>query len=258
MLKDRKPRIMQMLDAKGFVNVQELADHFGVTTETIRRDLASLEKAGLLNKVHGGAVATSQRTSEITYQNRKVMQAGEKTEIARRAAEMIHDGDTVIIMSGTTTLAMAEFLTGKKDLTVVTNSLLLAVALTEQPNVTVHVLGGSVRSGNYSLSGTLTTQMVGLFSATKLITGVGGLTPERGLTDHTLNDAILLRECIKASDELICLADHSKFGIIAQYNVCAAKQIGVLITSNKTPGVVCEHYRSLGVQVQVADVETEE
>ena len=254
MMKDRKPRIMQMLDAKGFVNVQELADYFGVTTETIRRDLASLEKHGLLNKVHGGAVATSQRTGEITYQNRKVMQAQEKMEIARRAASLISDGDTVIIMSGTTTLAIADFLAEKKNLKVVTNSLLLAVALTEHPSLTVHVLGGSVRKGNFSLSGALTNQTASLFNASKLITGVGGMTPEQGLTDHTLDDALLLRECIKASDEVICLADHTKFGIIAQYNVCPAKQIGTLITTDLTPAIVCEHYRSMGVQVEVVDM----
>lgn len=255
MVKDRKPQIMQMLDAKGFVNVQELADLFSVTTETIRRDLASLEKAGLLNKVHGGAVATSQRTSEITYQNRKVMQAQEKKEIAKCAASMVADGETVIIMSGTTTLAMAEYLATKKDLTVVTNSLLLAVALTDYPAVTVHILGGTVRNGNYSLSGAATNQAVGLYNANKLITGVGGMTPERGLTDHTLNDAILLRECIQVSDELICLADHTKFGIIAQYNVCTAKQLSKLVTSDKTPSIVCEHYRSLGVQVHVVEMD---
>lgn len=254
MMRDRKPRIMEMLAAKGFVNVQELADFFDVTTETIRRDLAAMEKAGLLNKVHGGAVATSQHTAEVTYQNRKTLQEQEKREIARKAASLISDGDTVIILSGTTTLALAEFLAEKKDLNVVTNSLLLAVALTEHPSITVHMLGGTVRKGNFSLSGVLANQTVGLFNASMVITGVGGMTPEQGLTEHTLEDALLLRECMKVSDVLICLADHTKFGFIAQYNVCPAKQVCRLITTSMTPDIVCQHYHSMGVQVDVVNM----
>ena len=126
---NRQQQILTLLTARGYTNVTELAARFNVTTETIRRDLNELEKQNLVNRIHGGAIAAAKRTPELEYQNRGQFLIQEKKEIARCAADLINDGETVIILSGTTTLAMAEFLLQKKNLTVITNSVLLCAEL---------------------------------------------------------------------------------------------------------------------------------
>lgn len=248
----RKQQILSLLNSSGFLSAQDLAKHFNVSTETIRRDLVSMEEEGLLKKIRGGAVATTHTVSEIVYQNRKTLFPGEKREIARAAAELVKDGDTVIIMSGTTTLAMAEFLAEKKDLTVITNSILLAAELANYESINIHCLGGHVRNGNYSISGSLALQNAGIFNADKLITGVGGLTAEQGITDFILDEAMLLRCCMEAAAEVIALADHSKFDTSTMYNVCPAKRIQHLVTSSLVPSSTLEQYHKLGIQIHTA------
>ena len=126
---NRKQQILNLLTARGYTNVTELASRFNVTTETIRRDLNELEQENLVKRIHGGAIAAAKRSSELEYQNRGQYLMQEKKDIARKAAELINDGETVVITSGTTTQAMAEFLLRKKNLTVVTNSVLLCADL---------------------------------------------------------------------------------------------------------------------------------
>ena len=110
---NRKQQILNLLTARGYTNVTELASRFNVTTETIRRDLNELEQENLVKRIHGGAIAAAKRSSELEYQNRGQYLMQEKKDIARKAAELINDGETVVITSGTTTQAMAEFLLQK-------------------------------------------------------------------------------------------------------------------------------------------------
>ena len=147
---NRKQQILNLLTARGYTNVTELASRFNVTTETIRRDLNELEQENLVKRIHGEAIAAAKRSSELEYQNRGQYLMQEKKDIARKAAELINDGETVVITSGTTTQAMAEFLLRKKNLTVVTNSVLLCADLAAGQGIELFMLGGKVRNGNFS------------------------------------------------------------------------------------------------------------
>ena len=123
MLHTRRECIKDMLNSAGFVNVQELVSRFQVSSETIRRDLEYLEKEGLVRRIHGGAVSVRPHASESAYHTRQQEHTGEKQVIARAAAELVSDGDTVLIAPGTTALEVASCLRSRKGLTVISNSL---------------------------------------------------------------------------------------------------------------------------------------
>ena len=250
---NRKQQILNLLTARGYTNVTELASRFNVTTETIRRDLNELEQENLVKRIHGGAIAAAKRSSELEYQNRGQYLMQEKKDIARKAAELINDGETVVITSGTTTQAMAEFLLRKKNLTVVTNSVLLCADLAAGQGIELFMLGGKVRNGNFSVSGPISIENLSVFNPDKTIIGIGGISLEKGLTDHRMDETLLTRSCLKAAGVTIGLADHSKFGTVTRYTIGPARMIQYLVTSDITPETVCEPYNREGIRVLRAE-----
>ena len=253
----RRNSIKDMLIDLGFVNVQELADKFGVTTETIRRDLEQLEQEGAARRVRGGAVSIQQPKvqSESAYDLRKESFAAEKTAIARVAADLICDGDTVIISTGTTALETASMLRNKRDVTVITSSLPAAMELAGAEGVRVFCLGGFVNVDDYSVSGSMALDNLGMFNPNKLIAGVGGITIENGLTDYRMDESSLLRNFIDKVDVMIGVADHSKFGKVARYNICPASRLDYLVTTDATPASQYAPFEEIGVRVIAAEME---
>ena len=256
MQKNRHDSIKDLLTATGFVNVQQLADKYGVTTETIRRDLEQFEKEGIVKRVRGGAVSTQIRTQqsdiETAFTLRKETNADEKKAIAKLAAELINDGDTVIIAPGTTSLETARCLRGKKDVTIITNSLPVAGELSDADGISVFCLGGFVRPDDYSVSGNMALDNLSMFNATKLITGVGGLSAENGLTDYRMDESSLLRKFFDNTKIAISVADHSKLGKVARYNICPASRIDILVTTDAASAEQIKPFEDLGVDVRIA------
>ena len=253
MLHTRRESIKDMLDSSGFVNVQSLVNRFQVSSETIRRDLEYLEREGVVKRIHGGAVSIRPRTAESAYHTRQQLRPGEKLAIAQAAAELIEDGDTVLLAPGTTALEVAGFLRRRRDLTVITNSLPAAMELAICPTVELFCRGGRVRGDDFSTTGITAVEHLGMFNASKLVLGIGGITPECGLTDPHMDEAGLLRAFIDKAQCVIGMADHSKFGTVSVYNVCPAHRLTHLITDSGTPWDQCQPYRDLGVQVHVVD-----
>lgn len=251
----RRESIMELLRSTGFVNVQELVTRFGVSSETVRRDLESMEKAGLVRRVHGGAISTQPLVSESAYTLRRQIHTPEKQAIARTAADLICDGDTVLITPGTTTLEIATQLRQRSELTVITNSLPVAMELTGSPGISVFCLGGHLRGDDFSTSGITAMQNLEMFNANKLIIGIGGITPQRGLTDYRMDESALLRAFVEKADCVIGIADHSKFGITAVYNICPAQRLNHLITDSGTPEELYRPFCDLGIQVHVVSAE---
>lgn len=251
----RRESIRQMLHSTGFVNVQELVSRFGVSSETIRRDLEAMEKEGLVKRIHGGAVSTQPLVSESDYTQRRQIHTPEKQAIARTAAGLIQNGDTVLIAPGTTTLEIAACLRQHTDLTVITNSLPIAMELAGCPGISVFCLGGHLRGDDFSTSGITAMQNLEIFNASKLIIGVGAITPQRGLTDYRMDESALLRIFVEKAECVIGIADHSKFGVTAVYNICPADRLDHLITDYGTPPELYKPFCDLGVQVHVVQPE---
>ncbi|MBQ9393277.1 MAG: DeoR/GlpR transcriptional regulator [Oscillospiraceae bacterium] len=252
MLEVRREQIKELLNGAGFVNVQELVNRFQVSSETIRRDLECLEKEGFVRRIHGGAVSVRPHVSESAYTLRQQYHTPEKRAIASAAASLIEDGDTVLITPGTTTRLVASCLWERKNVTAVTNSLPVAMELADCPDVEVFCLGGHLRRDDFSTSGITALDNLGIFNVGKLIVGVGGITPE-GVTDYRMDESSLLRTFIDKVDCVIGLADHSKFGTVAVYNICPAGVLDHLITDSGTPEELLRPYRELGVKVHVVD-----
>lgn len=253
-MQSRRESIKNMLERTGFVNVRELVSKFEVSSETIRRDLEAMEKNGILKRVHGGAVKIRQESSETVYQTRQACHILEKQAIAKVAAAMIHDGDTVIITPGTTALEVAKLLKNRSRLNVITNSLPISMELANCPGIGIVLLGGIVRGEDFSTTGVIAIENLSVFNANKLIIGIGGITPYHGITDYRMDESALLRTYINRVSCVIGIADHSKFGVVSVYNIRPANRLDHLITDSGTPEEIRQQYREMGIQVHIAEM----
>lgn len=248
----RKDAILKMLTENRMMKAVDLATHFDVSMETIRRDLSELEELKLIRRVHGGAVLYTEYGIEPDYTYRTEENYNEKIRIGQKAAEMVNDGESIIIDLGTTTLEFARFLKGKKDLTVLTNSIKIAYELMENEEITVILLGGKLRFGEGTISGFWSEEMVDHFFVDKLFTGVGAILPETGIMDYHIEEANLRRHFVRQAKQVIALADYSKFGIKAMNVVCKTEEIDFVITDDKTDKNSVKELRKRGVNVVIA------
>jgi DeoR/GlpR family transcriptional regulator of sugar metabolism len=243
MLSVRHQQIIEHVLSKKSVRVDELSDMFNVSLATIRRDLSQIEEKGLIQRVHGGAVLIED-SEEPPILNRKYKQAEAKRRIGSAAADLVNDHETIIISSGTTTEAMVPFLTGKNGLTVITNAINVAGQLARYPHISVIVLGGWLRHSEFSMHGHITDQALQDFHADKLFHGTFGLDPEFGLTGTDMQEVQSDRKILSAAQQLIILADHTKFGVIGQIRLSPLEKVDIIITDDQTP----EHYIQLLIQ----------
>lgn len=248
----RKDEIIRLLAENRIMKAGDLAERFRVSMETIRRDLSELEDMKLIRRVHGGAVLYTEYGIEPDYTYRTTENYEEKLLIGKKAAELVKDGDSIIIDIGTTTLEFARFLKGKKNLTVLTNSLKIAYELMSEKEISVILLGGKVRFGEGTTSGYWSEEMIGSFFADKLFLGVGAMMPECGIMDYHIEETNLRRHYLKHTKQVIALADYSKFGIKALNHVCRSEQLDYLITDEKTEKKTLKDLRDLGIKVIIA------
>ncbi|EHE97938.1 hypothetical protein HMPREF9469_03271 [ [[Clostridium] citroniae WAL-17108] len=214
MLQERRNKIIELLHEDGIVKVSELMRLFDVSIETVRRDLEYMEEHGMLNRVYGGAVPAQPRATEPSYSTREIKHFKEKKAIGEKAVELVRDEDVIAVDIGTTTLEFAKALVGKRRVTVITNSMKIAMILSEDINIRVIMLGGEVRSGEASVSGYMTDDNVSHFITDKYFLGVGGLSLTKGITDYHMAESNHRRIVIANTQKVIALADHSKMGAL--------------------------------------------
>ena len=255
MLYDRREQILTLLKKDGSVKVVDLVKRFGVSIETIRRDLEALEEEGFLRRVYGGAVRESRRSEETLLQERMVQNAAEKERIGKAAAAFVQDGDVIGIDVGTTTLEMARALLARDlRIIVITNSIQIAATLSASEKIEVILIGGRVRHGELSVGGHMLTEAnMRLFQTDKLFLGVGGITDRFGITDFREEETAFRRIGIERTKEVYALADHSKFGVTAMYHVCDADRIHTVVTDAGTGRDMISALRMKGAQVVIAD-----
>jgi DeoR family transcriptional regulator, fructose operon transcriptional repressor len=209
---ERHQRIVEQARAQGRVDVKDLAELLEVTPETIRRDLTSLERRGLVRRAHGGAIPVERITLHPGVGDRGGIMQAEKMVIAEAALDELPDNGSILIDAGTSTICLAEMLPADRGLTVVTHSLPVAMAVASRPGIDLHMLGGNIRSDSLAGVGTWTHQLVGMVSVDVAFISINGITPERGLTTHNMAEAAVKSAMIKAARRSILLADHTKFG----------------------------------------------
>lgn len=249
---ERKEKIRQLVYETGGVTVAELCARFGVSEATIRRDLEELHTAGAVQRVHGGARRPASFVPEPPILQRTHEQAALKEQIGRAAAELIGEGETVFLGSGSTVLAVAKHLKGRRNLTVISNSLPVINLLADAPQITVIVLGGLLRPSELSLIGHITEQSLNELRADKVIIGIRAIHLDHGLTNDYLPETMTDRAIVRLSNHLIVVADHTKFGRTAPAFVAPLSAVDTLVTDSGVAPEVVQSLTEAGVRVILA------
>lgn len=248
----RQEEIRQFVYERGHVTVAELCEQLETSEATIRRDLDELSTEGVLYRTHGGAIRVSPATPEPPIVQRTHEQTEAKDLIANAAAELIADGETVFLGSGSTVLAVAHHLKQMRNLTVISNSLPVIDLLADAPDITLVVLGGLLRKSERSMIGHLTEQAMAELRADKVIMGIRAVDLEQGLTNDYLPETKTDRAIVKLSSRVILVADHTKFGRVSTAFVAPLSVVDTVLTD---PGIAPEIVQKLteaGIYVIVA------
>jgi DeoR family transcriptional regulator of aga operon len=249
--RERHRRIKEMVDADRQVKVGDLARHFGVTAMTIRRDLTELDLRGLIKRTHGGAISSRSETGSVEppMLDRIAEEPIEKRRIAQAVAGMVEDGEMIFLGSGTTALAVAQALAGRTSLTVITNSLTVANALVTSRGITLVVVGGFLRREELSLIGHFAESAMKDMRVHKVIMGIRGIDADYGLSSDHLQELMTDRAILGLSDEVIIVADHTKFGHRAAGRTAPVTAATMVVTDIEAPADTVAAIRELGVKV---------
>lgn len=251
-VKTRRELLLKHLEEHGSVGVSEASGAIRVSQMTIRRDLQVLAKAGLVVRVHGGAVAAASTSYEQPYSGRAERNVEAKQRIGAVAARLVGDGETVILDVGTTVLQVASALVGRRNLTILTPSLRVLSVLQEQEGIQLMTTGGVLRRGELSLTGELAENAFRDFRFDTFIMGVGGIHPVHGLTEFNPADARVKKCALASASRSIVVADHSKLGRIAFSRVAPLSAARILVTDQGADAGALEAIRSEGVEVILA------
>ncbi len=256
MKQGRQKQILDLLMRQQTVKISELVERFSVSIETVRRDLSDMEKAGLLTKTYGGAVlaAAPRGLTEVAdWRERQSLAAREKELIARRAVEHIPDGCVLALEVGTTMFALARPLAARKNLTILTNDLIVAEALWRSRCGRVFLVGGQMGSSGYYTCGDLSVDFVERFAVIDiLLISTEGLSLE-GLSTPNGEVNALKKYYLQRAGKIIALCDHTKFGHKAIFHTCPLQKLDLLITDAKAPAKMLREIRKLGVAVELAE-----
>lgn len=211
-LEERQAAIIERARSRGRVDVAELASDFGVTSETVRQDLTALEGHGLIRRVHGGAIPIGQLEFEPGLQTRDQTMGPEKARIASAALAELPGEGAILLDAGTTTARLAEQLPSDRELTVVTNAVPIAMALSTRPNMTVLTIGGRVRGRTLAMVDEWAMRILADTLVDVAFIGTNGVSVERGLTTPDVAEAAVKRAMLRAARRVVVLADHTKVG----------------------------------------------
>lgn len=249
---ERRQRIAELVRSNGAMSIRDLAEHVRSSEVTVRRDLRTLEEAGLLRRQHGGALAREDGTREPTYAEKAHTASTEKAAIARAAAAYVRDGDAIVIGAGTTTMALAAELRDRTELTVMTNSLLVAQVFADSPRIEVVLTGGMLRGTILALVGSVAERsLAGLHTDRTFLSG-NGITPDNGLSTPNQLVASIDKALAAAGREVVVLADYTKFEKNSVVQTVPTSQIDRLITDGRAPADDLDRFRGAGVVVEVA------
>lgn len=227
---ERQQWLLTRTREDGRVDVASVAQELDVTPETIRRDLGTLERQGLVRRVHGGAIPADRLDFEPALGQRDTLASQEKERIAKAALAELEGCLTVLLDAGTTTARLAQTLPTDREITVVTNSLSIASILATRPNVVVRLLGGRVRGTTMATVDDWMTDTLATLTVDVAFVGTNGFSPERGLTTPDPAEAAAKRAMIAAARRTVVLADAAKYGTDQFARFARLDQVDALVT----------------------------
>ena len=247
---ERRQTILQRLQRDGKVVAGELSASLSVSVDTVRRDLRELAEAGLLRRVHGGALPAA--VGARPYSVRREQAPAAKAAIARATSRLVRPGQVILLDSGTTTLEVARHLPPDLEATVITNSPPIAVALAEHPSVEVMVLGGMLAKGAHALVGAVTIEALRSVRADLLVLGVCSVHPEFGITVVELEESFVKRLMIANAAEVVAVSSAEKLGSAGPYVIAPLEELTYLVTEESAAAEQLDEYRAAGVEVVLA------
>lgn len=246
---ERQQKIVDIVNERKSVRVSELSKHFAVTEETIRRDLEKLESEKKLARSHGGAVSININDSlEIPYSKREIMNVEEKRRIALAAVKHVKEGDKIILDASTTAWYMAKTIPDK-NITVLTNSIKVAMELSKKKQVTVISTGGTLLSKSLSYVGPLAEMSLNTYHLNKAFISSKGLHIERGLSESDEQQARIKKAMFKSADSVFAMIDYSKFGVKSFSKICDLDDVDYIITDSKTEDTMLQKLTDSGINV---------
>jgi len=252
---ERQDSILREVLRRGPVSITDLAAFLDVSEITVRRDLDELHENGLLERVRGGARPLSIRGPEPPVIQRAELQTSEKQAIGQAAIDLIADGDVIAIESGSTTLEFARAIARRiwKNLQVATNGFLVSEILMRVPGVQLICIGGYFKAEEMCTVGVLAEDMLGCMRFNKLFIGCRGIDPEGGITTdlQSETEVLTVRAMAAAADQVIILADHTKFGRIFLLRALPISKVDIVITDPLTPENILDKLRKQDTQVIV-------
>jgi len=245
----RQDRILAEVRAHGAVRVADLVEQLDVSEMTVRRDITELDRAGLVRRVHGGAIPVEQLGFEPGLAQREGLLSGEKDRIAKAALEELPAGGAIILDAGTTTVRLAELLPTDRELTVVTHALPVATVLATRPGITLHLVGGTVRGRTLAAVGTWALRELADIHVDTAFLGTNGLSVEHGLTTPDLAEAAVKRALVTAARRTVVLADHTKLGRADFAHVASLEQVDTLVTDSGVMPELADEVEAAGPRV---------
>jgi DeoR family galactitol utilization operon repressor len=244
-LSKREEKIIESLREGEDLSVSGLSRALGVSVVTVRADLKLLEEKGMIIRTRGGAIPAF----HPDLMDRRSSHTAEKERIAKAAAELVKDGDKIMITNGTTSALVGRYLLGRRDVQIVTNSTLLLPYARVNPNMNITFVGGEFRPSAEALVGPEAIHRIDQFHVSMTITGTDGVTLEHGLTTHLVENAEIVRKMCGQSDTRVLVVDSSKFGKKGFVKILPLEEIDILITDTGLDPKEAETIEGLGVEV---------
>jgi DeoR/GlpR family transcriptional regulator of sugar metabolism len=245
---ERLKDILDYLKEHGKIRVDEICERYEVSRDTARRDLVKLEDTKLIVRIHGGAMLST-FTHHAAHYEERFENCDAKLQIGQRAAELIKEGEHILMDASTTVHSAAEAIS-VRNVVVVTNSIDVATTLGKKDSIKVHLLGGEFNAWNRNVTGIQSIEMLRNFRVQTLFIGACGLTLE-GLNSPLVEEAYLKREMIRRADRVVVLADSSKFNKVFFHHVCSLEEIDVLITDREPPTFMQEAFKEYNIEILI-------
>ena len=261
--KERLGRIMAILQKDFRISVESLAETLKVSGATVRSDLRDLEVRNMITRTHGGAMLkgsldeTLRQDRDPSYESRIRRNVSLKQAIGKAAASLLGDDDSIMLDDGSTTLQVARFLPVGRKFHLITNGVNICLELLGNPDVEMIATGGSLNRVDLSFYGSAAEEATGRFFADKAILGASGISLLQGITAPDQEKADLKKAMIAHARELIIVADHTKLDRVTLVPICAIEKVRRIVTDNQAPPEIVQRLRETGVDVVLANPETD-
>lgn len=245
----RQQQILQHINDNDGAQIRDFLGILDVSEATIRRDIDELARLGLVARVHGGAVSLKSTTYERVHSEKMTLMRGEKLRIAKQAASIVKDGDSIFLDSGTTAYFIACELSYRKDLTIVTNNLDIAHSVRFDPSVLVVVTGGVLREEYSVMMGHIAEQIIGSFCVDITFMGCDAINVQKGVYNTNVMEVGVKQQIAHCGKKTVLVTDSSKFHVKALEKVCDLQDLDMIITDDRLEKNIIQQVKKNGLEI---------